>query len=87
MPEYCFYKGKDADFAVIIEDKGKAEAFKHGKHELLNEVVEIYKVFVSRQRGLEDIHQEALKEELENEFGTHKQEEVIEKILKHGEIR
>lgn len=86
MPQSVFYKGKDADFSVIIENKGLVEKFRHGDHSTpLIDIVGIYKIFVS-QRGTEDLDDEALKQDLENEFGTLNRDEVIKKILKEGEF-
>ncbi|CAN3353935.1 restriction of telomere capping protein 3 [Diutina catenulata] len=82
-----FYKGKEADFSVIIEDEDKVNNFRHGDTTLpLIDLVGIYKVFVSRQGGAESIFEEASRQELDTEFGTHKQDEVIIKILKEGEF-
>ncbi|CAN3373492.1 hypothetical protein DIURU_003048 [Diutina rugosa] len=86
MPQTVFYKGKDQDFSVIIENKAAVEKFRKGDHSLpLIDIVGIYKVFVS-QRGTEASDDEASKQDLENEFGTSNRDEVIKKILTEGEF-
>ncbi|KAL7665209.1 Ribosome maturation protein SDO1/SBDS N-terminal domain-containing protein [[Candida] zeylanoides] len=85
-PQKIFFKGKDNDFIIFIEDDNSVQKFKKGDTTIpLIEIVSIYKVFTTRLGGSEGVLDEASKSELQNEFNTSDVDEVIKIILRQGE--
>lgn len=87
-PQKIFYKGKENDFIIFIEDENLVQKFKKGDSSIpLIDIVSIYKVFVNRQRGAEGVFDEASKLELSNNFDTTDVDHVIKKILTEGSAK
>jgi len=78
------YKGKDEDFVVFIDDPEAAKKWKTDKTIPLAQVVSSFKVFVNQKHGAQGILDGASNATLENEFGTHVDEEVIKQIIEKG---
>lgn len=84
-PHKIFYKGKEQDFVIFIEDVELLQKYKKGSTTIpLIDLVGIYKVFTNRQRGSEGVLDEASKSELANEFGKSDIDEAIKIILQEG---
>lgn len=84
-PHKIFYKGKEFDFVVFIEDLGLLKRYLGGDTTLpLIDIVSIYKIFINRQGGSEGVLDEASKQELSEEFGKLDKDEIIKKIIKEG---
>lgn len=90
-PHKLFYKGKENDFVLFIDDvellaKYKKETDTNGSSTVpIIDVVSIFKVFVNRQRGVDGILDEASKLDLLNDFGTSNIDQVIKIILDKGD--
>ncbi|CUM64060.1 uncharacterized protein PRCAT00001648001 [Priceomyces carsonii] len=84
-PHKIFYKGKENDFIVFVEDSDLLQKYLKGDTTIpLIDVVSIYKVFTNRQGGSEGVLDELSKSELTNEFGSADVDAIIKKILKEG---
>ncbi|CAF9920220.1 MAG: hypothetical protein GOMPHAMPRED_002014 [Gomphillus americanus] len=81
------YQGKDEDFIVMIDDKESAQKWKEDKTIPLAQVVSSFKVFITHKQGDQGILDTASNATLENEFGTHKDEDVVMEILQKGTIK
>ncbi|GAB7355165.1 hypothetical protein MBLNU459_g5733t1 [Dothideomycetes sp. NU459] len=79
-------KGKDEDFIIFVESGQAVKDWKADKSVPLAQVVNGWKVFVSHKHGTQGIMDTASNGALDNEFGTHKEEEVVAKILEQGNI-
>lgn len=86
QPHKLFYKGKEEDFIIFIEDKDLLNKYRNNDTTIpLIDLVSIYKVFTNRQGGSEGVLDEASKAELQNEFGTNNVDDAIKVILKEGQ--
>lgn len=81
------YKGKDEDFIVFVDDVKAAKDWKTDKSIPLAQVVSAFKIFVTHKHGTQGQMDTASKATLENEFGTHNDEEVIKLILEKGTLQ
>ncbi len=90
-PHKLFYKGKENDFVLFIDDpellaKYKKEIDAKGSSTVpIIDLVSIFKVFVNRQKGVDGILDEASKLDLLNDFGTSNIDLVIKIILDKGD--
>ncbi|KAL4983956.1 ribosome maturation protein [Aspergillus falconensis] len=82
-----FYKGKSDDFVVFVEDPATFKNWKNDSTIPLSDVVNGWKIFVTHKHGSQGILDGASKSSLDNEFGTHNDEECVKKILEHGELQ
>jgi ribosome maturation protein Sdo1 len=78
------YKGKEDDFIVFVDDLEALKKWKTDSTIPLADVVSGFKVFVTHKQGTQGQLDSASNSTLDNEFGTHVIEEVINKILKSG---
>ena len=78
------YKGKEDDFAVMVDSPKELENWKKDSSIPLTNVVSSFKVFVSHKQGAQGRMDGASNQSLENEFGTHSEDECIKKILLGG---
>lgn len=81
------YKGTADDFIVFVDDAAAAKQFKTDKTIPLAQVVSSFKVFVTHKHGAQGQYDGASNATLDNEFGTHKEEEVIKMILEKGDFQ
>ncbi|QSZ35521.1 hypothetical protein DSL72_008391 [Monilinia vaccinii-corymbosi] len=81
------YKGTktDEDFIVFVDSEEDVKKWKSDKSVPLAQVVGLFKVFVTHKHGAQGTHDEASVGQLENEFGTKVDDEVIKIILERGE--
>ncbi|KAL4808212.1 ribosome maturation protein [Aspergillus unguis] len=82
-----FYKGKSDDFIVFVEDADTLNKWKNDSTVPLSDVVNGWKIFVTHKHGSQGVLDGASKASLENEFGTHNDEECVKKILEGGELQ
>lgn len=83
-PHKIFWKGEESDFVVFVEDLESLENFRNDSTVPLVDVVSVFKVWTTRNRGAEGELLQASKHELENEFGKLKEDEIIKKIILEG---
>ncbi|EHK96905.1 putative SDO1-like protein C21C3.19 [Glarea lozoyensis 74030] len=81
------YKGKDDDFIIFIDDAKAAKEWKTDKSIPLAQVVSAFKIFVTHKQGAQGTLDGASHSTLDNEFGTHVDEEVIKQIIEKGTIQ
>ncbi|KAI9794525.1 MAG: hypothetical protein M1835_006532 [Candelina submexicana] len=81
------YKGKEEDFIVMVDDIQAVQDWRKDKSIPLAQVVSGWKVFVTHKHGAQGVLDAASNQTLENEFGTHKDEEVVKVILEKGELQ
>ncbi|KAK9246213.1 ribosome maturation protein [Lipomyces tetrasporus] len=82
-----FYRGENDEFMVVIQSPEEYRRYKKDPSIPLVDVVDSFKVFVTRKSGTQGIIDEASRAMLENEFGTRKPDQAIEKILRDGEFQ
>ncbi|KAK3049674.1 hypothetical protein LTR09_009096 [Extremus antarcticus] len=80
------YKGKEDDFVVIVESKEAVQNWKTDKSIPLAQVVDGWKIFITHKQGNTGILDTASHSTLENEFGTHKDDDVVTQILEKGSV-
>ncbi|KAK5171317.1 uncharacterized protein LTR77_004461 [Saxophila tyrrhenica] len=80
------YKGKQDDFVIFVESKEAVQSWKSDKSVPLAQVVDGYKIFITHKQGNTGILDTASKGTLEDEFGTHKDDDVMNAILEKGQI-
>jgi len=82
-----FYKGKSEDFVVFVDDVEILQKWKGDRSIPLSDVVNGWKIFVTHRHGAQGIMDGASKATLEDEFGSHKEEDCMVKILEGGEYQ
>jgi ribosome maturation protein Sdo1 len=83
----CHYKGNDEDFIVFVDDVETYKKWKEDKSVPMVQFVSTFQVFVTHKQGVQGQLDGASKATLENEFGTHVDDEVIAKILQTGNLQ
>ncbi|PSS27913.1 hypothetical protein M430DRAFT_131909 [Amorphotheca resinae ATCC 22711] len=81
------YKGADEDFVVFLDDQKAYQDWKKDKSIPLAHFVSSFKVFVTHRHGAQGTFDGASHATLENEFGTHDEDEVIKQVLEKGSIQ
>jgi len=81
------YKGKDEDFVIFVDSVADLQAWRKDKSTPLAQVVSGWKVFVTHKHGTQGILDEASNSVLDNEFGSHVDDEVVKQILEKGDVQ
>ncbi|KAI9708338.1 MAG: hypothetical protein M1820_004042 [Bogoriella megaspora] len=81
------FKGKDEDFIVFVDSKKAVQDWKNDKSIPLAQVVSGWKVLITHKHGTQGVMDTASNAVLDNEFGTHKEEEVVTQILEKGDVQ
>lgn len=81
------YQGTEDDFIVFVNDPEELKKWRNDKSIPLAEVVAGWKVFVTHKHGAQGKLDTASNASLENEFGTSREEDVVQKILEEGAIK
>ncbi|KAK6464714.1 ribosome maturation protein [Scheffersomyces coipomensis] len=85
QPHKLFYKGKDTDFVIFVEDPDLLAKYRKNDTTIpLIDLVSIFKIFTNRSAGANGVLDEASKSELSNEFGSSQVDSAIKAILLHG---
>ncbi|KAI5781828.1 ribosome maturation protein [Geopyxis carbonaria] len=74
-------------YIVMVSSPADLEAWKADSSIPLAQVVDGWKVFITHKQGAQGIMDAASNAALENEFGTSKEEEVVQKILRDGSVQ
>ncbi|KAM0341019.1 hypothetical protein ACHAPU_010251 [Fusarium lateritium] len=77
------FKGSD-DFIVFIDDTETYQKWKTDKSVPLAHFISSFKIFITHGQGAQGNLDAASKAELENEFGTSVDDDVIKQILEKG---
>ncbi|KAI9822223.1 MAG: hypothetical protein M1832_003046 [Thelocarpon impressellum] len=81
------FKGRADDFIVLVDDAASVHAWRADRSVPLAQVVSGWKVFVTHKHGAQGVLDTASHATLDNEFGTHVEEDVVAKILEHGDLQ
>ncbi|EMC99165.1 hypothetical protein BAUCODRAFT_85329 [Baudoinia panamericana UAMH 10762] len=80
------YKGKNEDFIIFADSAQAVKDWKADKSVPLAQVVSGWKVFITHKHGNQGVLDGASKGQLEDEFGTSRDDDVVTKILEGGSI-
>jgi ribosome maturation protein Sdo1 len=81
------FKGKVEDFVIFVDNAKAAQDWKTDKSIPLAQVVSAFKIFVTHGHGAQGTLDGASQATLDNEFGTHEEEEVIKLIIEKGGVQ
>ncbi|KAL9601804.1 MAG: hypothetical protein Q9219_002294 [cf. Caloplaca sp. 3 TL-2023] len=81
------YQGKAEDFVIMVDDIKAVQDWKEDRSIPLAQVVSGFKIFVTHKHGAQNAYDAASKQTLENEFGTHNEDECMIKILEGGTLQ
>jgi len=80
------YKGKNDDFFVFLDSVEDFKKWLTDSSVPLAQVVNTFQIFCTHRHGNQGLYDHASNADLDNEFGTHVDVEVIEKILRQGTL-
>lgn len=80
------YSGESDDFIVFVESIADYKKWKGDSSVPLAQVVDSFTVFCTHRHGAQGTLDRASKTELENEFGTKNEDDIIKKILLEGKV-
>ncbi|KAM0720623.1 hypothetical protein Q7P37_004760 [Cladosporium fusiforme] len=80
------YKGNEDDFVIFADSVQAINDWKKDKSVPLAQVASSFKVFVTHNHGNQGVLDAASKGQLESEFGTSKDDDVVAKILEQGNV-
>ncbi|KAL6708807.1 hypothetical protein ACN47E_002214 [Coniothyrium glycines] len=82
-----FYKGSNGDqFVIFVESEEAVQNWKKDPSIPLSEVVAGWKILVP-EHGKQGILNTASNGQLENEFGTTNEDDIVKKILREGSVQ
>ncbi|TKA64576.1 hypothetical protein B0A49_09445 [Cryomyces minteri] len=81
------WKGKNDDFVVFVDSAKAVQDWKKDKSIPLAQVVSGWKVFVTHKQGAQGVMDAASNGALEDEFGTHREEDVVQQIVEKGDMQ
>ena len=81
-----FYQGASEGFAVFVESEEIVKKWKDDKTIPLTDVVAGWKIFTT-EHGKQGVLNTASNSQLENEFGTKNEDDVVKQILEKGDIQ
>lgn len=81
------YAGKDEDFIIFVDDAQSVKKWKDDRSIPLAQVVSGFKIFVTHKHGAQNAYDSASHATLENEFGSHNEDECMVKILEGGTLQ
>lgn len=81
------FKGNEDDFVVFVDDVEDFKKWQKDKSVPLANFVSSFKVFVTHRHGAQGTLDGASNAVMDNEFGTHVDEDVIKQILEKGSLQ
>ncbi|KAL1878769.1 hypothetical protein Daus18300_002045 [Diaporthe australafricana] len=81
------FKGQDDDFLIFVDDLETYKKWQEDKSVPLAHFVSAFKIFVTHNQGAQGAYDSAPKSQLENEFGTSNEDDVIKAILEKGSVQ
>ncbi|OAL54140.1 RNA binding protein-like protein [Pyrenochaeta sp. DS3sAY3a] len=82
-----FYKGSSGDiFTVFVDSEEAVKKYKADSSTPLAQVVAGFKILIP-EHGKQGVLNTASNSQLENEFGTTNEDDIIKKILQQGEVQ
>ncbi|KAL1988322.1 hypothetical protein VTN96DRAFT_10005 [Rasamsonia emersonii] len=82
-----YYKGKFDDFVIFVDDVPAVHRWRKDRSVPLQQILNGWKIFVTHRHGAQGVLDNASKAMLDNEFGTHREEDCIQQILERGEVQ
>ncbi|KAK5134678.1 hypothetical protein LTR08_006193 [Meristemomyces frigidus] len=80
------YKGANDDFIIFVDSAKAVQEWKKDKSTPLAQVVSGWKVFVTHKHGAQGILDTASHQQLDGEFGTHNEDDVVKQIMESGNV-
>jgi len=80
------FAGKSEDFIILVDSAKAVQDWKADSSIPLAQVVSGWKVFVTHKHGNQGVMDTASNGQLEDEFGTTKDDDVVKQILEKGQI-
>ncbi|WPH04830.1 Hypothetical protein R9X50_00772700 [Acrodontium crateriforme] len=80
------FKGTDEDFIVFVESADAVKKWKSDRTIPMAQVVSGWKIFVTHKHGSQGVLDAASNGTLESEFGSSKDDVVMQKILEGGQV-
>ncbi|EKG18350.1 Ribosome maturation protein SBDS [Macrophomina phaseolina MS6] len=81
------FKGKEDDFIIFVDSHKAVQDWKADRSIPLAQVVNGWKIFVTHKHGNQGVLDAASNAALDNEFGSHNEDEVVKQILEKGEVQ
>ncbi|KAL3424813.1 shwachman-Bodian-Diamond syndrome protein [Phlyctema vagabunda] len=81
------YKGNTEDFVIFVDSPAEVKKWKEDKSIALANFISSFKIFVTHKHGAQGQLDGASNSTLDNEFGTHVEDEVIKLILEKGSLQ
>ncbi|KAI9882955.1 MAG: translational elongation factor EF-1 alpha [Watsoniomyces obsoletus] len=81
------YAGKEDDFIIFIDDVEEFQKWQKDKSIPIAQFISGWKIFVTHKHGAQGTLDGASNQLMDNEFGTHKEEEVVRMILEKGTVK
>ena len=81
------YQGKEDDYIIFVDSADVVKEWKKDSSIPLAQVVSGWKIFVTHKHGTQGILDGASNQQLDAEFGTSKEEEVVKIILEKGTVQ
>ncbi|KAL2885915.1 SDO1-like protein C21C3.19 [Ceratocystis lukuohia] len=82
------FRGESDDFIVFVDDESQCHQWKKDQRSVpLSHFVSSFQIFCTNHQGPNGQLNEAPNSLLDNEFGTHNEDEVIKKILTSGSMQ
>ncbi|KAK4235919.1 DUF1960-domain-containing protein [Achaetomium macrosporum] len=80
------YKGPNDNYFVFVDSLEDYRKWLKDSSIPLTQVVRSFQIFCIHKHGTQGMYGHASNADLDNEFGTHVDEEVLEKILRRGTV-
>ncbi|KAH9909408.1 shwachman-Bodian-diamond syndrome protein [Xylariomycetidae sp. FL2044] len=83
------YKGQkvDEDFIIFVDDVETYKKWLSDKSIPVPHFISSYKIFITHKQGAQGIADAPNNSTLDNEFGTHNEDDVVQKILADGSLQ
>ncbi|KAF2638322.1 DUF1960-domain-containing protein [Massarina eburnea CBS 473.64] len=81
------YKGSADDYIIFVDSVQALEEWKKDSSVPLAQVVSGFKVFVTHKHGNQGVLDTASNQQLESEFGSSKEDDVVKAILQKGTVQ
>jgi len=81
------YKGAADDFFIFVDDVDTFKKWQTDKSVPMAQFISAFKIFVNHKQGAQGTLDSASNGSMDDEFGTHVDEDVIKKILAEGTLQ
>jgi len=81
------YSGSNDDYVIFVDSAAAVRDWRKDRSVPLAQVLSGWKVFCTRRHGAQGILDTAPKGQLEGEFGTTREEDIVQVILEKGNVQ